>query len=80
MFEEIAFAPKALLADGALELLLLGLPSFIPKRSSPDGGLDVVLLEGPNPKKPVVLEDVRLDASLSAVVPKRLVVELAFGM
>jgi hypothetical protein len=70
--------PKGLLADGALELLLLGLPSFLPKRAFADGALDVVLLEEPNPEKPVVLGDVPLDASLFAVVPKKLPVEIAF--
>lgn len=69
---------KGLLADGALELLLLGLPSFIPKRPFAEGALDVVLLEEPNPEKPVVLGDVPLDASLFAIVRKKLTVELAF--
>jgi len=70
--------PKGLLADRASELLLLGLPSFIPKRPFADGALDVVLLEDPNPEKPVVLGNVTLDASLFAVVPKKLPVERAF--
>ena len=72
--------PKRPLADGALELLLLGVPAFIPKRPFVDGALDVVLLEDPNPEKPVVPVDVPLDASLFAVVPKESPVELAFEM
>ena len=67
--------PRGLLADGALELLLLGLTSFIPKA---DGALDVMLLEEPNPEKSVVPGYIPLDASLFAVVPKKLPVELAF--
>lgn len=37
-----------------------------------------MLLEEPNPEKPVVLGDVALDASLFAIVRKKLTVELAF--
>jgi len=75
MFEEAAFVPKGLLADGALELLL---PWFIPKRPFADGALDSVLLEEPNPETPVVLGDLPLGASLFAVIPKKMPVELAF--
>ncbi len=78
LFEETAFMPKGLLAEGALELFILGLPSFISKKPFADGALDVVLLEAPSPEKPVVLGDVPLDASLFAVVPKEMPVELAF--
>ena len=78
LFEETAFVPKRLLADGALELLILGLPSFIPKRPFTDGALDVVLLKGLDPDKPVKLGDVRLDASLFAVLLKNMFVEVAF--
>lgn len=70
--------PKGPLADGALELWLLGPPSFIPKRPFVDGALDVVLPKDPNPEKPVVLGGVPLDASLFTVPPKRFLVELAF--
>ena len=66
------------LADGALELLLLGVPAFIPKTSFVDGPLDVVLVEDPNPEKRVVLVDLPLDAFLLAVVLKESPVELAF--
>ncbi len=58
--------------------MLLGLPSFVPKRPFADEALNVVLLKEPNPEKPVVLKGVPLDASLFAVVPKKLPVELAF--
>ena len=72
--------PKRLLVDGAFELLLLGLPSLIPKRPFADRDFDVALLEEPNPEKPVVLGGVPLDASPVAVVPKKLLVELAFDV
>ena len=75
LLEETAFVPKGLLADGALEPILLGLPSGILKRPFADGALDV---EEPNPEKTVVLGDVPVDASLFAVVLKRLPVEIAF--
>ena len=42
-----------------------------------DGALDVVLLEEHNPEKAVVLRDVSLDASLFAVLPKKLPIEPA---
>lgn len=58
--------------------MLLRLPLFIPKRPFADGALVVVLLEEPNLEKLVVLGDVRLGSSLFAVVPKKLLVELAF--
>ena len=74
----ILVKPKGLIAEGAVGLLLLGLPSLFPKRSFADGASDVVLLEGPNPGKLVVKRDVPLDASLLAVIPKKLPVELAF--
>ena len=77
MLEETAFVPKGLSADGALELVLLGLPSFFLKRLFAAGALEVVLLEEPNPEKPVVPRDVPLDTSLFAIAPKKLSVELA---
>ena len=70
--------PKRLLANGVLELLILGLSSLIPKRPFAEGALDVVLLEKSGAEKPVVLGDVPLDAPLFAVPPKKLPVELAF--
>jgi len=70
MFEEAAFVSKGLLADGALEFLLVGLPLFIPKRPFADGALDSGLLEEPNPETPVVLGDLPLGASLFAVIQK----------
>ena len=69
--------PKRLLAEGALELLLLGLPSVVPKRPFADGASDVVLVEEPKPEK-VVRGNVTLGASLFAVVPKIRPGELAF--
>lgn len=67
LFEETALVPK-------------GLPLFCPKRPFGDETLDVVLPEEPNPEKPVVLEGEPLDASLLAVIPKILPVELVFGV
>ena len=61
-----------------LELLLLGVPLVAVKRPFADGASDVMLVEEPNPEKPVALEDLPLDASLFAVVPKTRPVELAF--
>ena len=68
--------PKALLAEGALELLLL-LPLVDPKRPFADGASDVVLAEKPKPPRPVTLGDVSLDASLFVDPPKAKPVELA---
>ena len=43
-----------------------------------NGALDVVLPEDLSPEKPLVLGGVPLDASLFAVPPKILLIELAF--
>lgn len=51
MFKGTVFVPKRPLADGALELLLSGVPASIPKRPFVDGALDVVLPQDPNPEE-----------------------------
>ena len=70
--------PKRRLAEGALELLLLGLPLVVLERPCADGVSDVVLVEKSKPEKPVALGDVPLDASLFADAPRLKPVELAF--
>ena len=64
--------PKRLLADGDWKMLLLRLLSVVVKRPFADGASDVVLLEEPNPEKPV---NVTLGASAA---PNEESVELAF--
>ena len=72
------FLPKGLFADKVPELLLLRLLLFMLKRPFGDRALDVVLLEEPSPEnKSIVPRDVPLDASLFAVGPKKLLLELA---
>ena len=80
LFEETAFMSKGLLADGALELLPLGLPSFIPKRPFADGTFDMVLLEASNTEELVELGDILVDALLFTAVRKRSPVELVFEL
>lgn len=80
LLEGAAFVPKGLLAEGALELLLLGLPTSTLERPSADGALNTLLLKEPNPEKPIMLGGVPLDASLFAVVLSKMPIELAFGV
>lgn len=77
-FEETALVPSRLLAEGALELLLLELPLLDLKGPFADGVSDAVLAKRLDPGKPVALADVDSDASLFAVVPRWKSVELAF--
>lgn len=66
LFEKKAFVPMTPLADGGLELLLLGLPSVVPTRPFADGASDVVLLEEPKPENPVMMGNVTLGASAAS--------------
>ena len=77
-FEETAPVSYGLLAEGALELLLLGLPLVDLKRLFADRVLDAALVEKSKVGKRVALGDVNSDASLFEVVPRWKSVELAF--
>lgn len=80
LFEETAFVPERLLAERALELLLLGLSLVVRERLFANGVADAAPVELPNPGIPVALGDVSLDASLFVVLvaPKISPVEPAF--
>ena len=77
-FEETALMSYKLLAEGALELLLLGLPLLDLKRPFADGVSGAVLVDKSNPGKAFALRGVHSDASLFAVVPPWKSIERAF--